>query len=78
MGEVALTIGILALTLAVILGVVAWARRRPSPDQPTGSEHESGPGTRDRPGGPGQESQRPEESELHPDEPDEPARDRGL
>lgn len=68
MAEALVTLVILAAATAVLAGVVAWARRHPSPDRP----RKSGPGEtgatvkRDRPGGPDQEPTR--DSELRPGE----------
>lgn len=68
MAEALLTLGILAAAAVVLLGLVAWTRRHPSPDRPrkTGPGEHRTTGTRDRPGGPDQEHAR--DSELRPGE----------
>lgn len=68
MAEALLTLGILAGAAAVLLGLTAWVRRQPSPDRPrkTRPDEPGTTGTRDRPGGPDQESGRG--SELRPGE----------
>lgn len=68
MAEALLTLGIVAATAAVLLGLMAWMRRHPSPDRPrkTRPDEQGTTGTRDRPGGPAQEPAR--DSELRPGE----------
>lgn len=68
MAEAVLTVAVVGLAAAALLALVAWVRRRPSPDRPRktrpgGADHT---GVRDRPGGPGQEPTR--DPELHPGE----------